>query len=101
MVVPPPDPLLAGLGDTIRALRAERGDISQERPQEGSGVHRNYNGRIERGERKPPTIEIIALAATLGLAPSELLARAEREAERYGATWPRRQHEDGTVNSDD
>lgn len=98
--MPPHDPLLVGLGETIRALRAERGNISQERLQLDSGMHRNYIGGIERAERKP-TIETIAtLALTLGISPSDLLARAEREAERHGATWPRSERPDGTAGAD-
>ncbi len=90
--MPTRDPLLVGLGETIRALRAERGNISQERLGLDSGVHRNYVGGIERAERKPTVEKIAMLAATLGMAPSELLARAEREAERHGARWPAAEH---------
>jgi transcriptional regulator with XRE-family HTH domain len=86
--VPSNDPLLTGLGSAIRALRFERGDISQERLGLETGVHRNYIGGIERGERKPTVQTIATLALALGLAPSRLLARAEREAERHGASWP-------------
>jgi transcriptional regulator with XRE-family HTH domain len=87
-VVPAWDPILVGLGDSIRALRAERGGISQERLGLDSGVHRNYIGGIERAERKPALQTVVKLALALDIAPSELLARAEREAERHGASWP-------------
>jgi transcriptional regulator with XRE-family HTH domain len=86
--VPTRDPLLVGLGDAIRTLRFERGEISQERLGLDSGVHRNYIGGIERGERQPTVQTIAKLALALGVAPSQLLARAEREAERRGASWP-------------
>ena len=86
--MPSSDPLLIALGGAIRTLRAERGHISQERLGLDSGVHRNYIGGIERGERKPTVETIATLALTLGIAPSQLLARAEREAERHGASWP-------------
>lgn len=82
------DPLLVGLGEAIRGLRAELGGISQERLALDSGVHRNYIGGIERGERKPSVQTLATLALTLGIAPSQLLARAERQAERHGARWP-------------
>jgi transcriptional regulator with XRE-family HTH domain len=95
-VPPPPDPLLVGLGEAIRALRPERGYPSQESLQLDTGVHRNYIGGVERAERKP-TVEMIAkLAAALDLAPSQLLARAERNAERLGASWPSGEHSDGS-----
>lgn len=41
-----------------------------------TGIHRNYVGGIERGERNPTVLKIGELAAALGVAPSELLARA-------------------------
>ena len=82
------DPLLIGLGATIRELRFERGRISQERLGLKTGVHRNYIGGIERGEREPTVKTIVTLALALDIAPSRLFARAEREAERRGAPWP-------------
>jgi transcriptional regulator with XRE-family HTH domain len=71
------DGLLTELGTAIRDIRRERG-ISQERLSLDSGVHRNYIGGIERGERQPTLTTIATLAATLGVRPSELIARAER-----------------------
>jgi transcriptional regulator with XRE-family HTH domain len=75
------DPLLIGLGAAIRELRFERGRISQERLGLMTGVHRNYIGGIERGERKPTVETIVTLALALDIAPSQLLARAELEAQ--------------------
>lgn len=77
--MPPNDLLLVGLGETIRDLRVERG-ISQERLGLDSGVHRNYIGGIERAERRPTLATVATLAATLGVRPSELIARAEKTA---------------------
>lgn len=70
--------LLAGLG---RALREARGDsrISQEELGLRTGVHRNYIGGIERGERNPSVTTIATLAEALGLKLSELFAVVERE----------------------
>ncbi len=82
-----PDPLLAGLGEAIRNLRDELG-VSQERLGLDSGVHRNYIGGIERAERRPTLATVASLAVTLGVRPSELIARAERQAEQHGASWP-------------
>lgn len=81
------DPLLAGLGEAIRELREERG-ISQERLGLDSGVHRNYIGGIERAERRPTLATTATLAVTLGVRPSELIARAEEHAVQHGASWP-------------
>jgi transcriptional regulator with XRE-family HTH domain len=85
--VPTRDPLLNGLGEAIRDLRDELG-VSQERLGLDSGVHRNYIGGIERAERRPTLATIATLAVTLGTRPSELIARAEKQAEHHGATWP-------------
>jgi transcriptional regulator with XRE-family HTH domain len=70
--------LLTGLGRAIRELRAER-DISQERLGLDSGVHRNYIGGIERGERQPTLTTIAILAQALNVRPAELIARAEEQ----------------------
>lgn len=85
--MPQPDAFLVGLGEAIRDLRDER-DLSQERLGLESGVHRNYIGGIERAERRPTLITVATLAVTLGVRPSELIARAEVQAEQHGATWP-------------
>jgi transcriptional regulator with XRE-family HTH domain len=82
-----PDPLLTGLGEAIRALRDELG-VSQERLNLESGVHRNYIGGIERAERRPTLATVATLAVTLGIRPSDLIARAEKQAEQHGASWP-------------
>ena len=82
-----PDPLLTGLGEAIRDLRDEQG-VSQERLGLDSGVHRNYIGGIERAERRPTLATVATLATTLGIRPSELIARAETQAEQHGASWP-------------
>jgi transcriptional regulator with XRE-family HTH domain len=79
--VPSRDPLIIGLGDAIRDLRAER-QFSQEQLSLDSGVHRNYIGGIERAERRPTLATVARLATTLGVTPSELVARAERRVAR-------------------
>jgi transcriptional regulator with XRE-family HTH domain len=81
----PKDPLLLGLGEAIRDLRVKTRH-SQESLSLDSGVHRNYIGGIERGERQPTVATTATLAAALGVRPSELLAQAERHAEQHG--WP-------------
>lgn len=73
--------LLAGLGRAIRDLRTER-NISQERLGLDSGVHRNYIGGIERGERQPTVATIAILADTLGVPPSTIFLKAEKLLEQ-------------------
>jgi transcriptional regulator with XRE-family HTH domain len=87
------NPLLIGLGEAIRDRRDEL-RVSQERLGLESGVHRNYIGGIERAERRPTIATVATLATTLGIRPSDLLARAEERAEQHGASWPRAAKQD-------
>jgi transcriptional regulator with XRE-family HTH domain len=70
-----PSPLLVGLGHVIREARGDS-RISQEELGLRTGVHRNYIGGIERGERNPSVTTIAVLADELGVTMSELFARA-------------------------
>ena len=78
-----PDPLLSALGDALRTVREERG-LSQEGLGLATGVHRNYIGGVERGERQPTVATIAKLADGLGCRTSELFVRAEALIERSG-----------------
>jgi transcriptional regulator with XRE-family HTH domain len=60
-------------------LREERG-VSQERLGLESGLHRNHIGGIERAERRPTIATVATLAVTLGVRPSDLLARTLTES---------------------
>ena len=71
-----PSPLLVGLGHVIREARGDS-RISQEELGLRTGVHRNYIGGIERGERNPSVTTVATLAEALGVRMSELFARAE------------------------
>jgi len=77
--VPQPDRVLVGLGEALCALRKER-NLSQEQLSLETGVHRNYIGGIERGERNPTVVVIATLAAGMGTSLSDLFRRAERIA---------------------
>jgi transcriptional regulator with XRE-family HTH domain len=59
-------------GEKVRELRRARG-LSQEELAFRAGIHRNYLGGIERGERNPALDNISAIAKALGVDPSELL----------------------------
>jgi transcriptional regulator with XRE-family HTH domain len=65
------------LGRAIRDIRIAR-HLSQEELAHRSHMHRTYLGGIERGERNPSYSNILRVAHALGVAASELLARAER-----------------------
>jgi transcriptional regulator with XRE-family HTH domain len=71
------DPDLVALGREIRALRLAQG-LSQEELADRAGLHRNYIGGIERGERNVGVKAIFALARGLGVEPHRLFIPAER-----------------------
>jgi transcriptional regulator with XRE-family HTH domain len=57
----------------LRKLRDERG-YSQEKLAERAGLHRNYIGGVERGERNVGLENILKLAKALSVSPRELFA---------------------------
>jgi transcriptional regulator with XRE-family HTH domain len=57
----------------LRKLRDERG-FSQEELAERAGLHRNYVGGVERGERNVALENIAKLAKALSVPPRELFA---------------------------
>ncbi|MFM7407746.1 MAG: helix-turn-helix domain-containing protein [Cuspidothrix sp.] len=63
---------LQKFGQHIRTIRKAQG-LSQEQLAELSGLHRNYIGGVERGERNVALLNIIRIAHALGMSPSELL----------------------------
>jgi transcriptional regulator with XRE-family HTH domain len=54
--------------------------LTQEALSLNAGVHRNYIGGIERGERRPSVVAIIKLADALEVSLSDLVTWAERIA---------------------
>lgn len=64
--------ILTKVGERVRALREEKG-WSQEELGFQSGLHRNYIGGIERGERNVALLNIEKLAKALGVHARDLL----------------------------
>jgi transcriptional regulator with XRE-family HTH domain len=60
------------LGRRVRARRLQAG-LSQEDLGDASGLHRTYIGHLERGEVNPSLINILKVAAALGIDAAELV----------------------------
>jgi transcriptional regulator with XRE-family HTH domain len=52
--------------------------FNQERLADLAGLHRNFIGLTERGQRNPTFLTLVAICSKLGLALSELLEGAEK-----------------------
>ena len=65
------DPDLLSFGQAVRCRRTALG-LSQEELADRAGLHRNYIGGIERGERNVGIKAVFALAVGLQCSASEL-----------------------------
>ena len=63
-------------GIALRQLRREKG-LTQERLAFESGLHPTYISLLERGLKSPSLGAVFRLSNSLGVKPSELLARVE------------------------
>lgn len=68
-------------GDALRELREEL-NLSQEAAALICGIDRAYFGRLERANKIPTLTTVWRIADAFGTQPSDLLARAERLADK-------------------
>ncbi len=71
-----PQRVLNSLGAALAETRRDHG-LTQEALSLATGVHRNYIGGIERGERSPTVATVAVLADALDVSMGELFTRAE------------------------
>ncbi len=68
------------LGAAIRRLReSHQPRLSQEQLADKTGLHRNYIGRVERGELNLSFARIVRITRALDAPVSELMSEYERE----------------------
>ncbi|MEZ5076977.1 MAG: helix-turn-helix transcriptional regulator [Solirubrobacterales bacterium] len=71
-----PDRVLKALGAALADARRDRG-MTQETLSLATGIHRNYIGGIERGERSPTVATIAVLADALSVSLGDLFVEAD------------------------
>ena len=64
--------ILIEFGRRLRELRLSQ-NLTQEDLAEKSGLHKNYIGMVERGERNPSLINIEILSKALGINISKFM----------------------------
>ncbi len=64
--------ILIKFGQRVRDMRTER-NLTQQQLANISGLHKNYIGMVERGERNPSLVNIDILAKSFEVGISELM----------------------------
>jgi len=64
--------ILENFGQQIKKLRNEK-NLTQEQFAKKCGLHKNYIGMVERGERNPSLINIELIAKGLEISISDLM----------------------------
>lgn len=67
---------LIAFGEAMRSTRMDVG-VSQEELAHRSSIDRSYLGAIERGEQNPGLLHLTRIAEALGVALSDLMAKAK------------------------
>jgi transcriptional regulator with XRE-family HTH domain len=66
------DSILEKFGQRVKSLRIKK-NLTQEQFAENCGLHKNYIGMVERGERNPSLINIEIIAKGLEISISRLM----------------------------
>jgi transcriptional regulator with XRE-family HTH domain len=66
----------ASFGRKLKKLRVTRG-LSQERLALEAGINRTYLGGMERGEKNPSLLKIVAVAGVLEVPVTELVSEVQ------------------------
>ncbi len=66
--------ILIKFGQRVRELRAER-NLTQQQLADISGLHKNYIGMVERGERNPSLVNIDILARSFEISVSDFFLK--------------------------
>jgi len=72
-----PKGILRAMGEELRHRRLSK-RLSQETLAEKAGLHRNFIGLLERGERNPTLITLCDLAGALRTTVSDIMAATEK-----------------------
>jgi transcriptional regulator with XRE-family HTH domain len=72
-----PDQYIKALGEVIRNKRTKLG-YSQESFAAEVGLHRTYIGQVERGEKNLTIRNLVKIANTLEIKPSNLFINSEK-----------------------
>jgi transcriptional regulator with XRE-family HTH domain len=74
-------PLQRQFAAVLRRRREDAG-LSQEALAAKAGLHRNYIGLLERGQRVPSILVVQQIATALGTTMAEFIADVEREPKK-------------------
>jgi transcriptional regulator with XRE-family HTH domain len=69
--------ILSALGDAIREHRVQAG-LTQAELAQRAGIGRPHLNHIERGRKNPTVVVLVQLAASLGVAPGDLLVSVSK-----------------------
>lgn len=91
------DSIETSFGRVLKELRQKQG-LSQEELGFQSGYHRTYISLLERGLKSPSLNTIFQMANALGINPSDMISRVERDDLKMTMRGPHCASEDNHEN---